>query len=50
VKLHLEDYDSIQEQLELLLDGCINEFPDDDRSEVAAYAASIARAHRSDQT
>ena len=50
VKLHLEDYDSLQDQLELLLDGCIGEFPDDDKSEVATYAATIARAHITDQT
>jgi len=50
VKLHLEDCDSLQNQLELLLDGCMSDFPDDDKSEVAAYAATIARAHTTDQT
>ena len=50
VKLHLEDCDSIQDQLEHVLNDCIGDFPDDDKSEVAAYAAQIARAHITEQT
>lgn len=50
VKLHLEDYDSMQEQLEQLFNGCIGDFPDDDKSEIGAYAAQIAWAHITDQT
>jgi hypothetical protein len=50
MKLHLEDYDSMQEQLELLLNDCMSEFPDDDKSEIATYAANIAWAHITDQT
>ena len=50
VKLHLEDYDSMQEQLEQLFNDCIGEFPDDDKSETAAYAAQIAQSHITDQT
>ena len=50
VKLHLEDYDSMQEQLEQLFNDCIGEFPDDNKSETAAYAAQIAWSHITDQT
>lgn len=50
VTLHLEDYDSMQEQLEALLNDHLGEFPDDDKSEVASHAAEITRAHITDDT
>jgi hypothetical protein len=50
VKLHLEDCDSLQDQLELLLDSCMGDFPDDDKSEVAAYAATITDQTRNGHT
>jgi len=40
----------MQEQLEQLFNDCIGEFPDDDKSEIASYAAQIARSHITDQT
>lgn len=50
LKLHLEDSDSMMEHLDMLVNECTVDFPDDDNSAVAEYAARIARASITEQT
>ena len=50
IKLHLEDSDSLMEHLDMLLSESMEDFADDDKSEVAEYAAKIARANITEQT
>ncbi|KIM71546.1 hypothetical protein PILCRDRAFT_16976 [Piloderma croceum F 1598] len=50
LKLHLEDTDSLMEHLDMLINECLADFPDDDNSEIAEYAAKIARANITEQT
>jgi hypothetical protein len=50
LQLHLEDADSMMEHLDMLLNECLTDFPDDDKSEIAEYAAKIARANITEQT
>jgi len=42
LKLHLEDTDSLMEHLNMLINKCLVDFPDDDNSEITEYAAKIA--------
>jgi len=50
LKLHLEDSDSLMEHLDMLLNECMEDFPEDDKSTIAEYAAKIARASITEQT
>jgi len=50
LKLHLEDSDSLMEHLDMLLSECMEDFPEDDKSAIAEYAAKIARANITEQT
>jgi hypothetical protein len=50
LKLHLEDSDSMMEHLDMLVNECMADFPDDDNSAVAEYAARIACASITEQT
>ncbi|TFY81507.1 hypothetical protein EWM64_g2501 [Hericium alpestre] len=43
-KIELEEYDSLLENIDSLVADSLNDFPDDDNSELAVQAASIARA------
>lgn len=50
VKLDLlEDADN-EATLDILIGDCMEDYPDDDQSEMAQYAAKIARASITDQT
>ncbi|KAJ7725791.1 hypothetical protein B0H16DRAFT_1332586, partial [Mycena metata] len=50
-KLHLEDFDSIEEHIHIIIAGSIEDFPEDDSSDNAAkFAAQIARANITDKT
>ena len=50
VKLDLlEDADN-EATLDILIGDCIEDYPDDDQSEIAQYAAKIVRASITDQT
>ena len=40
----------MMEHLDVLVNECMADFPDDDKSAVAEYAAKIARANISEQT
>jgi hypothetical protein len=42
LKLHLEDTDSLMEHLDMLINECLADFPNDNNSEIAEYAAKIA--------
>jgi len=42
LKLRLEDTDSLMEHLNMLINKCLVDFPDDDNSEITEYAAKIA--------
>jgi hypothetical protein len=50
LKIHLEDSNSLMEHLDMLLSDCMEDFPDDDKSAVAEYAAKITRASITEQT
>ena len=43
--LHLEDADSMMEHLNVLVNECMADFPDDDKSAVAVMRLHIAYAH-----
>ncbi|KAJ7020086.1 hypothetical protein C8F04DRAFT_974775, partial [Mycena alexandri] len=50
-KLHLEDSDSIEEHIHIIIAGSVEDFPEDDTSDSAAkFAAQIARASITDKT
>ncbi|KAJ7123824.1 hypothetical protein C8R43DRAFT_899359 [Mycena crocata] len=50
-KLHLEDSDSIEEHIHILMAASVEDFPEDDTSDQAAiFAARIARASITDKT
>ncbi|KAJ7235411.1 hypothetical protein C8J57DRAFT_1530846 [Mycena rebaudengoi] len=47
----LEEEDSLEDQIDILIKEAIQDFPDeDDRDEAAKYAAEIARAVITDKT
>ncbi|KAK7016490.1 hypothetical protein R3P38DRAFT_3321031 [Favolaschia claudopus] len=51
LKLWLEEEDSLAEQINTLINGAVQDFPDeDDKDEAAKYAAEIARAVITDKT
>ena len=48
--LELEEASETEAKLDLLLTECLEDFPDDDQSEIAQYAATIARNSITNQT
>jgi hypothetical protein len=50
LKLHLEDSSSMTEHLNMLVNECMADFPDDDNSVVAEYAARIAHTNITEKT
>ena len=50
VRLDLEDATWCDEHLDGLVANCLEDFPDQDPSELADYAASIARGSITDRT
>lgn len=50
ISLDLEEATWDEDNLDLLLTSCLEDFPDGDNSELAEYAASIARASITDRT
>lgn len=48
--LELEEASEVEAKLDILLNECLDDFPDDDQSEIAQYASNIARNSITDQT
>lgn len=48
--LELEEASETEDKLDILLTECLDDFPDDDQSEIAQYAASIAQNSITNQT
>ncbi|KAG1803881.1 uncharacterized protein HD556DRAFT_1484503 [Suillus plorans] len=50
LNLELEEASEVEAKLDILLNECLDDFPDDDQSEIAQYASNIARNSITDQT
>lgn len=50
LKLHLEEELSLYENLDELMKECLDDFPDNNKCELAQYAARIARNYITDGT
>ena len=48
--LELQEASEAEAKLNILLTECLKDFPDDDQSEIAQYAANIAQNSITDQT